>query len=170
MSIILTETSMLSNLRSCVGCGVNDTELGADDDIRNGTVGFRVTKTLRNKTVSVYDIVNLQYITVLGKVLDGGLGVTVVREENESNIVGLIAKISLKDHKGIKTTDSLECNIHLGGIGDCTWGNCRIFSRINGRLAMLGGNDDKRLFVYLLFNQFGNDLSERIVDEVDGPK
>lgn len=93
-----------------------------------------------------------------------------VREENEGDIVGLVGKVSLQDYKGTEATYSLECNINLGSISNGAWENRHIFGRVNWRLAVFGGNDNKCLFVYFLLDQFGNDLSKRIVDEVDCPK
>jgi hypothetical protein len=57
MSVVVANTTVFSNLRLRI-C-VDDAELRADDDVGNGSVGKRVTESLRDETLSKYDILDL---------------------------------------------------------------------------------------------------------------
>ena len=72
VSVVYAKTAVFGDFRSRVGFSVDDTKLGAYDDIRNGGIGFGVTKALRYEALSKYDIVNFQCGSLFVEVLDRG--------------------------------------------------------------------------------------------------
>lgn len=86
-SVVVAKTTVFGDLgfRGCV----NDTEIGADDDVGNSSVVERVTEPFSDETLSENDIVDFQCSAGVFKVIDSGLCVTLVPEEDESDIISL---------------------------------------------------------------------------------
>lgn len=93
MPVVYADAAMFSNF--CSRRGVDDTELGLHDDVRDSGVSEGITESLGDETLPVNDIVDLQCGAVAFEVLDGGFSVFVVLEKYESDVVGLIAGYSV---------------------------------------------------------------------------
>jgi hypothetical protein len=92
VSVVVTNTAVFGDLR--LRRGVDDADLGADDDVGNSGVVERVTESLSDEPLSKYDVINLQGYAGAVKIVDGSLGLVLILEEDESNVVSLISRLA----------------------------------------------------------------------------
>lgn len=78
---------MFRNL--CSATSVDDSKLRPDDDVRHSGVGQWISIAKVNEALAGDDVVDFEAITIAVKIVDGDLGVGMISEEEESDVIGL---------------------------------------------------------------------------------
>ena len=139
---------MLGNLG--FGGRVDDAELGANDDVGNGRVGSRVAEAQPGQAIAIDDVLDVKGRPASIQVFDGSGDRGRILQKDQSNIVGCHGR-----------------NVHTSHGGDEIGVDFLEQSGIDGSLAMLGRDDDQRLFVDPPGFKSGNDPPEGSINKVE---
>ena len=148
MSVVVAQSTVL--LRLCPGSRVARAEVGPDDDVRHRRVGQWVAEALRDEVGARNGVVDVQERFLGVEVRNRGRRVGGVVEEDQRDV------IRRDPRRG-----------HTRVVHDQGWIGFAPQERVDGVLAVLGGDDDEGVLKVAVGPEIRDNLAQRVVDEVE---